>query len=199
MTGKVADTTGSAASSSASDMTSFIIKAHVDREPHPSWRLDTGCAFCNIVRNEQPSYKVYESEKIVVILDIMPLRLGHMLVIPKAHYSRMSELPSEYAAAAGEALTKVANALTQAIDNTALNVVCNQEYAQAVPHVHYHVIPAPKFDAPGATSVIADTPTNISEKIPRTMRQMHQMEFESREVLDEEVANALLEKLRARL
>ncbi|KAM6494130.1 hypothetical protein JOM56_010491 [Amanita muscaria] len=42
----------------------------------------------------------------------MPLRPGHMLVIPKAHYSRLSELPEEYASAAGVTLTKVANALT---------------------------------------------------------------------------------------
>jgi hypothetical protein len=48
-----------------------------------------------------------------------------------------------------------------AVDNTGLNVVCNQEYAQVVPHVclnslyspipnliarkvHYHIIPAPR-------------------------------------------------------
>jgi hypothetical protein len=36
-----------------------------------------------------------------------------MLVIPKAHYSRLSELPEEFASAVGVTLTKVANALTQ--------------------------------------------------------------------------------------
>lgn len=45
--------------------------------------------------------------------DILPLRKGHTLVIPKAHYSRVSELPPEYAAAAGVAISHVANALTK--------------------------------------------------------------------------------------
>ena len=43
--------------------------------------------------------------------DILPLRRGHTLVIPKVHISRVSELPPEFAAATGEAVSKVANAL----------------------------------------------------------------------------------------
>jgi HIT domain len=97
-------------------------------------------------------------------IDILPLRKGHTLVIPKIHQSRISELPPDYAASVGEAVSKVADALTKsmytkhygvllcrsaicsatlihshgslvALQNSALNVVCNQEYAQAVPHV----------------------------------------------------------------
>lgn len=67
--------------------------------------------------------------------DILPLRPGHTLVIPKAHYPRLSDLPAELAGAVGAAVSRVARALVDALDNTALNVVCNQEYAQAVPHV----------------------------------------------------------------
>lgn len=48
----------------------------------------------------------------LLLLDILPLRPGHTLVIPKIHVSRVSELPKEYAAAIGDAVTKVANALT---------------------------------------------------------------------------------------
>ena len=106
-----------------------MIKAHVDREIPQEWH-SADCTFCSIIRNEQPAYKVYEDDKVMVILgelrtnngmlfrelsltDIMPLRPGHMLVIPKAHYSRLSELPEEFASAVGVTLTKVANALTQ--------------------------------------------------------------------------------------
>lgn len=45
----------------------------------------------------------------------MPLRKGHTLVVPKAHYSRLSELPPEFASAVGEAISKVAHALTRGI------------------------------------------------------------------------------------
>jgi hypothetical protein len=99
-----------------------------------------------------------------------------------------------------------------ATGNTGLNVVCNQEYAQAVPHVsrynirltesfssfpihqvHYHIIPAPTFhSAPEGNSggSIAST---------LTVKEMHRMEFESREELDLDEAEALADRVRARL
>ncbi|KAF8895293.1 HIT-like domain-containing protein [Infundibulicybe gibba] len=177
-------------------MTSFIIKSHVDRTQPPAWKHDndnpTSCPFCRIIRNELPASRVFENEKVVAILDIMPLRKGHTLVIPKAHHSRLSELPAEYAAATGEAVSRVAFALTKALEHTALNVVCNQEYAQAVPHVHYHIIPAPVLGSPA-------TPSPQPERAPMTVMQMHQMEFQSREELDDEEACDLAAKIRSRL
>ncbi|KAK0201985.1 HIT-like protein [Desarmillaria ectypa] len=172
-------------------MTSFLIKAHVDRKAS-AWHSDPECAFCRIINNESPSERVYEDDKIIAILDILPLRKGHTLVIPKVHYARLSELPPEFAAALGAGVTKIARALTQALDNTALNVVCNQEYAQAVPHVHYHIIPAPAFSTTSKASDVMYNP-------PLTGRQMHQMELESREELDDNDATSLLQLLRAKL
>ncbi|KAF9463017.1 HIT-like protein [Collybia nuda] len=181
-------------------MTSFIIKSHVDRLPAPSWNpyqdSETDCTFCRIVRNELPAFKVFEDDNILAILDILPLRKGHTLVIPKVHYSRLSELPPDYAAASGQAVSKVAHALTEALGNTALNVVCNQEYAQAVPHVHYHIIPAPTFDSLPECS----TSQRISDStIPPTRREMHQREFESREELNENEGELLAQRIRRSL
>ncbi|KAJ7714200.1 HIT-like protein [Mycena metata] len=173
-------------------MTSFLIKAHETRAASV-WANDD-CAFCRIIKNEISSNRVFENDLVVAILDILPLREGHTLVIPKAHFSRLSELPPEIAGAVGEAVTKVAHALTLALDNTALNVVCNQEYAQAVPHVHYHIIPAPTFgkQAPRRTAPLNDTE-------PLTRREMHQREFEGRSELDEDEAVVLAERIRSKL
>jgi len=92
--------------------------------------------------------------------DIAPLRPGHTLVIPKVHHKHISELPEEYAAALGLVVTRVAKALvkgsvtnntsprfgsftrTIVLENPGLNVVGNQEYAQAVPHVRFQCLPA---------------------------------------------------------
>ncbi|KAJ7366585.1 HIT-like protein [Mycena albidolilacea] len=172
-------------------MTSFLIKAHENRA-QSSWNGYKDCAFCRIIKDELPSFRVFENDLVVAVLDILPLRKGHTLVIPKAHFSRLSELPPEYAAAVGLAVTKVAHALTQALDNTALNVVCNQEYAQAVPHVHYHVIPAPTFGKQPLTPVAKDTE-------PLTMKEMHQREFDGRTELDEEEGEILAKQIRSKL
>ncbi|KAG6831955.1 hypothetical protein H0H92_006556 [Tricholoma furcatifolium] len=179
-------------------MTSFIIKDHLNRPQAPSWTPDTdsNCTFCRILNNELPAHKVYEDDEIIAILDILPLRRGHTLVIPKVHCARLSELPPTYAAAIGTAVSKVANALTGAVKNTALNVVCNQEYAQAVPHVHYHIIPAPTFGSPSESS----TSESVKDrKSPPTMKEMHRMEFESRTELEDCDAEILTKSIRARL
>ena len=117
-------------------MTSFIIQAHERRQVPPSWKQDSTCTFCSIIRGQSPAFKVYEDELVIAVLgelriqriysechlivesrcfvaDILPLRQGHTLVIPKTHYSRVSELPPEFAAATGVAVSKVANALAQ--------------------------------------------------------------------------------------
>lgn len=43
------------------------------------------CIFCQIVRNESPSYKFYEDDGYIGILSIHPLNKGHGLIIPKEH------------------------------------------------------------------------------------------------------------------
>lgn len=45
--------------------------------------------------------------------DILPLRPGHTLIVPKIHCSRVSELPPEYAAALGKAISRISKALTK--------------------------------------------------------------------------------------
>jgi len=169
-------------------MTSFLIGEHIDRMVHETWQ-DADCVFCQIACGHLPAYQLFESDKVIAILDILPLRPGHTLVIPKIHCSRISELPPEYAAATGETVSRIAKALTEVLDNTGLNVVGNQEYAQAVFHVHYHVIPAPRLnEAHPSPQTMSDPPT-------RTL--MHQMEYESRKELDEEFAKVLVEKIRS--
>jgi histidine triad (HIT) family protein len=43
------------------------------------------CVFCKIVKNELPSWKVYEDKKYLAILDLYPNTKGMTLVIPKKH------------------------------------------------------------------------------------------------------------------
>ncbi|KAG2064380.1 HIT-like protein [Suillus decipiens] len=184
-------------------MTSFIIGAPTNRSIPTEWRddADRNCPFCRIITGEMPSTHLYEDDKVSYsrqVLDILPLRRGHTLVIPKTHYSRVSELPSEYAGAVGQAVTKVANGLTKGEDAVMIfnGILCNQEYAQAVPHVHYHIIPAPSFDS--STGVEPSEKAKENE-IPLSRREMHQREFESREELDDDEGRVLTVRVRASL
>ncbi|KAI6094655.1 HIT-like protein [Pisolithus croceorrhizus] len=172
-------------------MTSFMINEHVGRNVHEDWRYDSGCTFCRIIGKELPSAVLYETDEILAILDILPLRPGHTLVIPKVHIPHVTDLPENIAAAMGVAVSKVGKAVSEAMQNTALNIVCNQEYAQSVPHVHFHIIPAPQFE--GSPRIDA------TQVVPRTRRELHQLEYEERSELDKDEGRDLAEKIRARL
>ncbi|KAI5988414.1 HIT-like protein [Pisolithus albus] len=173
-------------------MTSFMINEHVGRDVHEDWRYDGGCSFCRIIAKELPSAVLYETDEVVAILDILPLRPGHTLVIPKVHIPHVTDLPADIAAATGVAVSKVGKAVSEAMQNTALNIVCNQEYAQSVPHVHFHIIPAPQLGG----SPRLDATRAI---IPRTRRELHQLEYEGRSELDEDEGRELAERIRAKL
>lgn len=45
----------------------------------------SGCLFCEITKDKIPSYKIYENERFIAILDIFPNIKGQTLVLPKEH------------------------------------------------------------------------------------------------------------------
>ena len=53
------------------------------------------CIFCKIAQGEIPSYTVYEDDTFRAILDAAPAGEGHTLILPKAHYENLYELPEE--------------------------------------------------------------------------------------------------------
>ncbi|CAE6455123.1 unnamed protein product [Rhizoctonia solani] len=127
-------------------MTSHIIDQFVYRTQNSSAPV-SGCVFCEIISGQSPCYKIYETDQVIAILDIQPIRRGHALVMPKTHVQKLSDLSPELAGAVGVAVSRVAGAICRGLNITSLNVVANQEYAQAVPHVHYHIVPAPNLSA----------------------------------------------------
>ena len=53
------------------------------------------CVFCEIIKGNIPSAKVYEDDKTLAILDISQTTKGHTLVLPKQHYANLLEIPAE--------------------------------------------------------------------------------------------------------
>lgn len=69
------------------------------------------CAFCKIGAGEAPAHVVYEDEENLAFLDILPLRRGHTLVVPKAHVAQVSELSPDQAASLAKAVVNVTRAV----------------------------------------------------------------------------------------
>ncbi len=114
-------------------------------------RRDPDCLFCKIAGGELPCMKVYEDDRALAFLDIAPLSEGHLLIIPKEHYTRLEEVPVDVVADVTMHLPKLARAVMQVTRAEGYNVLQNngQVSGQAVGHVHFHIIPRTGGDALG--------------------------------------------------
>jgi len=172
-------------------MTSFMIDDVVNKATPLKWTADENCPFCGIIAKKQSAFRVFETDMVVAFLDILPLRSGHTLVVPKIHCPRLSDLPADYSRAVGEALSTISKAITGALAHDDLNVVCNQGYGQAVPHVHFHIVPAPR---------LTDNSSQPEGATPaRDHRSMVMAEFHRRQELDEDEGKEIASKIKSRL
>jgi histidine triad (HIT) family protein len=101
--------------------------------------------FGRIIAGSIPCHKVYEDAQVLAILDIAPLARGHTLVIPKEPAATLDQLSDESAAALGRVLPRICRAVIAVTGVREYNVLENNGAGahQAVPHVHFHVIPKP--------------------------------------------------------
>ena len=101
------------------------------------------CIFCKIVAGEIPAHKVYEDERTLAFLDIMPAARGHTLVIPKEHAAGIDDINPDTLAATMVCAQTVARILRSRLQPDGLNVFQNNGAAagQEVFHFHLHLVP----------------------------------------------------------
>lgn len=104
---------------------------------------DPNNIFAKILRGELPSYKVYEDDKSLAFLDIMPRAPGHTLVLPKAAARNILDIEPDDLAQVMKVAQKIAQASMQAFGAQGVTVQQFNEGAggQVVFHLHVHVIP----------------------------------------------------------
>ncbi|KAH9597929.1 Histidine triad (HIT) protein [Trypanosoma melophagium] len=109
----------------------------------------SNCIFCKIVEGAIPCHKVAETAKALAFMDINPLSLGHVLVIPKKHAEFLHEVEFDTAADIGALTAKISRVVAaEGNGSTAYNVLQNNGKLahQEVPHVHFHIIPKRNAD-----------------------------------------------------
>ena len=111
------------------------------------------CIFCKIAKGEIPSATLYEDEEFRVILDLGPANKGHALILPKAHYENLYDLPDEMAAHAMILAKKIATKMKGILNCDGYNLVQNNGEAAGQPvfHFHMHLIPRYTDDHAGIT------------------------------------------------
>jgi histidine triad (HIT) family protein len=99
--------------------------------------------FAKIIRGELPAYKIYEDDRTIAFLDIMPRAPGHMLVIPKHPARNILDIPADELAHVIKVAQKLARAGKDVFGADGITVQQFNERAggQVVFHLHVHVIP----------------------------------------------------------
>lgn len=100
--------------------------------------MTENCLFCRIAAGALPAHKVFEDDHVLAFLDLHPIRPGHTLVIPKAHYVWFEDMPSDLATRVTGCAQRLARAMKQIyqVERVALFYT-----GIHVAHVHAHVVP----------------------------------------------------------
>ena len=104
---------------------------------------DPNNIFAKILRGELPCYKVYEDDKALAFLDIMPRTIGHTLVLPKAPARNILDVDTADLAHVMAVVQKIAKGAMKAFSADGITIQQFNEGAggQVVFHLHVHVIP----------------------------------------------------------
>ena len=107
---------------------------------------DTNNIFAKILRGEVPSVKVYEDDKTLAFMDVMPQADGHTLVIPKEPAETLFDLSPDGATAMIKTAQIVAKAVKKGLDAPGIMLfqLNGKSAGQSVPHVHFHIVPRNK-------------------------------------------------------
>jgi histidine triad (HIT) family protein len=104
---------------------------------------DANNIFAKILRGELPAHKVFEDDKTLAFLDIMPRAPGHALVIPKSPARTLLDIAPDDLAAVALTTQKIARAAMTvfAADGMTIQQFNEPAGGQVVFHLHMHVIP----------------------------------------------------------
>ena len=94
--------------------------------------------FSKIVQGDIPSYKIAEDEHYLAFLDIFPLAVGHVLVIPKNETDSIFDLNDQEYQGFWQFAKKTAKAIEKTIPCKRIGIAV---IGLEVPHAHIHLIP----------------------------------------------------------
>ena len=130
---------------------------------------DPNNIFAKILRGELPCYKIYEDDKALAFLDIMPRAPGHALVLPKAPARNILDVAPDDLAHVMKIAQKIAKVSVSVFGADGVTVQQFNEGAggQVVFHLHVHVIPRKDGIALKPPASVKEAPEVLKEQAAR--------------------------------
>ena len=108
------------------------------------------CLFCNIVKGQIPSEKVYEDNDVYAFKDVNPEAPVHILIIPKRHIKSVDELEETDKKLVGHIFLVAKKLAKENKLENGYRLVSNigEEGGQSVKHLHFHLLGGRSFNWP---------------------------------------------------
>jgi len=113
--------------------------------------MATDCIFCKIAAGKMDTEFLYESDDVVAFRDLNPQAPTHILIIPKQHIEKISDLEENDDALMGKLLIaakKVADQEKVAVDGFRLVFNNGKNAGQEVMHIHMHLLAGRQLNWP---------------------------------------------------
>jgi histidine triad (HIT) family protein len=107
--------------------------------------FDAVCTFCKIAHGDDGK-RVFDDEHTLAFLDHRPLFPGHCLLVPKAHYETIEDLPQSLIAPLFANARMLATAVREGMGAEGTFIAANNGVSQSVPHFHVHIVPRTRGD-----------------------------------------------------
>lgn len=140
----------------------------MDREWSP-WRYqyvtgvkkESSCVFCRLAKEDldQENFILHRAKHSYIVLNIYPYMSGHLLIIPYAHLSFLSELPKESSDEIMDLTKLCQTTLEKEYKPQGFNIGMNLGQAAGAgvaAHLHMHIMPR-WFGDINFTTTIAET------------------------------------------
>jgi histidine triad (HIT) family protein len=110
--------------------------------------MSTQCTFCDLIQGAAEVSVCHEDADSIAFMDIQPVNSGHVLVVPRAHYNSLLDVPPEIGVHLFKVTMKLAGAIRRVTGCDDMNIVVNSGAAagQDEPHYHVHIIPRREND-----------------------------------------------------
>ena len=95
-----------------------------------------------------------DEAEVLAFLDIRPVFVGHVLVMPRSHVETLPELPETLLKDFFRDVQILARAVEKGLEAEGSFVAVNNKISQSVPHLHVHVVPRWKKDGLFSTKMI---------------------------------------------
>ena len=127
--------------------------------------------FSKIILGDIPAHKVAETEDYLAFLDINPLKMGHVLVIPKTEIDYIFDLEDDNYAGLMIFAKVVAKAIKRAVPCTRIGAAV---IGLEVPHAHIHLIPIDEIsDMNFSNEKLKPTEKELSEMALRILNSFN--------------------------